>query len=193
MDAINPNTVKAWKIVVAAIVIFTCGVITGGLLGYTIAGQASYRIRNQARMLRLLPSPMDFARAQPPQPDQQLLEQRRIEFLRAAQRQLKLTEEQKARIGKIIREAQEKSRAIMRDVLPELRREWDCAYQSILSELTPEQRTKFMRLVRRWFAENIGKGNWSDQPRGQSRVSSQFGTGEAQADTNSRGCQSDRY
>lgn len=145
----------AWKIVFATAAIFFSGTITGAVLVWmttrTVA-PADVPARKQP-ILRPVPPPGELVEAGRPETAQQSLAQRRAEFIRIAHWHLNLTQEQRQKIELILREAQERTRALMQDVAPELRREWERAYEQILDTLTPEQREKFQKLVRRRFMQ----------------------------------------
>jgi Spy/CpxP family protein refolding chaperone len=119
--------VNTWKIILATVVIFGAGVITGGLL-----------VDHASR-----------AKAKPPREFQVSLEQRRIEFLLNATRELKLSPEQRQRIEHLVRESQERTRKLWEQVGPEMRKELAEVREKIREELTPPQRKRFEELMKR--------------------------------------------
>jgi hypothetical protein len=120
------GAVNSWKIILATMVIFATGVVTGGLLVHHI------EVRNpRARR----PSPS----AHPAQPASAGV--MRLEFLRRAQHELDLTPEQQERIDRIIKESQDRTRKVMEPVLQRTRQEF-------MDVLTPEQLTRFERMVK---------------------------------------------
>jgi len=139
---------NTWKIILATVVIFAAGVITGGLL-------VSHANRINARQVRRLtnvleswhPRERDILRPDGPGP-QPLLERQRMEFILAVHRELNLTPQQRRRIEKIVREGQEKTKAILENVRPELREEWQEVHEKIRAELTPAQRKRFEELLK---------------------------------------------
>lgn len=144
-----------WRIVFATVAIFLSGTITGAVLvwvGTKTVMPADAYVRKQP-VLRPVPTPGELVELGRPEAVQQGLERRRAEFIRTAHWHLNLTREQRQKIDSILREAQERTRALMRDVTPELRREWENAYGQILDTLTPEQREKFQKLVTRRFMQ----------------------------------------
>lgn len=116
--------VNTWKIILATIVIFGAGVVTGGLL-------VSHVTRAKAKPVQLS------------------LEQRRIEFLLNVTRELKLSPEQRERIERLIRESQERTRQLWERVGPQMRRELAEVKEKIREELTPPQRKRFEELMKR--------------------------------------------
>jgi len=125
--------VNSWKVILATMVIFGTGVVTGGLL-----------VRNA-----------DRGRVNRPQPNQQALRPAqattagmRVEFLRRVQRDLDLTAEQRERVDRILKESQERSRKIMEPVSPLLREELQRTKEAFRDELTPNQRARFDELLK---------------------------------------------
>jgi len=121
--------VNTWKIILATIVIFGAGVVTGGLLVH--------------HELMGLPQPKN-ARAQP-RPFAQAPLGMRLEFLRRAERELDLTPEQGERIDKILKESQDRTHKL---VEPIIRDQLQRTRQEFLEVLTPDQRTRFEEFVR---------------------------------------------
>lgn len=114
-------------------VIFGAGVVTGGLLVlHSDRGRDS----------------------QPPRPAQRVAGPvaagvMRLEFLRRAQRELNLSPEQRQRVDAIIKESQERSRAILEPVEPQLHEELRRTREEFRSVLTPEQGARFDELIKR--------------------------------------------
>lgn len=137
-----------WKIVIATVIIFGTGVVTGGLL-------VSHVQRLNARQMRRItgaletwrPRPAELLRSVQDNPGP-LFDQRRLEFIRVIQRQLNLTPEQRARIEQIVREGQEVTRQITESIRPQLREHWAEVNRKIRAELTPEQRARFDELLK---------------------------------------------
>jgi hypothetical protein len=143
--------VNTWKIILATIVIFGAGVVTGGLLvGYADRGKLK-----QPRPRMTMPQPGQLApplRDFPRRPEQELqrsLEQRRMEFLLNASRELKLSSEQRERLERLIGESQERTRQLWERVGPQMRRELAEVKEKIREELTPQQRKRFEELMKR--------------------------------------------
>lgn len=143
--------VNTWKIVLATVVIFGAGVITGGLL-VTHADRAKLRqIRARvaaAQPAQWTPPLREFPRRA--EKELQLsLEQRRMEFLLNVTRELGLSPEQRERIERLIRESQERTRQLWERVGPQMRKELGEVKEKIREELTPEQRKRFEELMKR--------------------------------------------
>lgn len=121
---------KAWKVILAAVLLFAAGAATG---------VAITRLRTQAKVR---------AQAQKRSPLPAVAWQR-YEFLRRAQRDLKLSDEQKARIEARVKESQERFRRLWEPIAPQAREEFEQLRAQIRAELTPEQQARFDELVKK--------------------------------------------
>ena len=128
---------NSWKVILATMVIFGTGVITGGLLVKNTAGPVKDR-RPKNIVAPTNPPPLTVVPAQ----------LQRMEFLLRARNELNLTPEQHEHIEKIIREGQEKSRKLWEGVAPEMRKELQSVHEKIRAELSPEQRRRFEQLLK---------------------------------------------
>jgi hypothetical protein len=143
--------VNTWKIILATVIIFGAGVVTGGL----VVRHADHLSAKQLRALTTAAQPGHWTpplREFPRRPEQELklnIEQRRIEFLLNASRELKLSPEQRERIERLIRESQERTRQLWERVGPQMRRELAEVKEKIREELTPQQRKRFEELMKR--------------------------------------------
>jgi hypothetical protein len=142
--------VNPWKIVLATLVIFGTGVITGGLL-------VSYSDR---ALHSSTPGPMaaNNPRATPGTPNPGVRENRipppmpvplRKDFLDRLEHELNLTAVQREHIEKIISEGQERTRQIWQNVEPEMRAELMTTRDRIRNELTADQLQRFEDILRR--------------------------------------------
>ena len=116
-----------WKVILATVIIFGTGVLTGGFVT-----QRAFRDRpaahdRHARQPDLVPTP-HFVRR---------------EFLQQMDRHLDLTPQQYERIAKILQDSQERTRIIVGLVSPEIQEELREVRKEIRAELDPEQRKKF--------------------------------------------------
>ncbi len=128
---------NTWKVILATMVIFAAGVVTGGMLSWKL--QHAY-----LPYLPQRPRPAMDRRVQPPSPGGA-----RLEFLRRAQRDLNLTPEQRERIDAILKESQERNRQLMEPVAPQIRLELQRTKEEFRQVLTPEQRARFDELIRK--------------------------------------------
>jgi Spy/CpxP family protein refolding chaperone len=113
--------VKAWKVILATLVIFCAGLVVGGLVEKRIAAAAP---------------PPAVASSRPGQT-------RLTSLLRRMDRELALTSEQHAQIEKIVSACQEKTRELYKPVALEMSSQTAAACQQIRDLLTPDQQTKF--------------------------------------------------
>ena len=122
---------NTWKVILATVVIFGSGVVTGGLL-----------VRQSVRV-RPPQNPGWNRPAQAPNAGGM-----RLEFLRRAQRELKLTQEQHRQIDAVLKQSQERIRKMMEPVQPRLREELQQAREQVRNVLEPRQRARFDELLR---------------------------------------------
>ena len=112
---------KPWKVILATLVIFVAGMVTGGLA-----------------TKRLQPEP---AATKAPASLQ------RFDLLRRMEKRLDLTPLQQERIGQIVHESQERSKKAWEQVRPIIRDEFQRVQDRIREELSPEQAKKFETLL----------------------------------------------
>jgi Spy/CpxP family protein refolding chaperone len=125
--------VNAWKPILAALVIFAAGVVTGGL---TI----------QIRQPRPSPypggnTPIRKVAAMP-------REAQLRELSRRMQAELDLAPEQRDRIEAIVRDSQERMKSVRDEVGKKIGEEFREMRQKIRTELTPDQRRKFAEIMK---------------------------------------------
>ncbi|MGP8201049.1 MAG: Spy/CpxP family protein refolding chaperone [Limisphaerales bacterium] len=125
-----------WKVILATMVIFGCGVITGALLMKTELPAAS--------------APADMAQhpSIPSNTPPPLTQFQRPEFLRRMQKQLDLTASQRDEIAKIMKASQERNRPYWDQIAPHMREEVKKVREEIRQMLTPEQQTKFDEMLK---------------------------------------------
>jgi hypothetical protein len=126
--------VNTWKVILATIVIFGAGVVTGGLL-----------VRH-SQTIQALPLPRPAGQARPPLPPSAA--GLRIEFLRRAERDLDLSPAQRERVDRLIKESQDHTHQILEPVSPQLHQQLEQTRAAFLEVLTPEQRARFDQLVK---------------------------------------------
>ena len=123
-----------WKVILATMVIFGTGVVTGGLL----VRQADHgRDRRPQRAGAMVHS----AQAAP-------AGVMRIEFLRRMEQELVLTPEQRDPIDKVLKDGQERMKKLMDTVEPRRREEFKRTMEEFRAVLTPEQHKRFDELVK---------------------------------------------
>ena len=110
-----------WKVILATLVIFAAGMVTGGLA-----------------MKRLQPLPTTTK--VPPS-------LQRVELLRRMAKRLDLTPSQQERIEQIVRESQERTKKAWEQIRPMIHDEFQRVQDRIRDELSPEQEKKFEKLL----------------------------------------------
>jgi Spy/CpxP family protein refolding chaperone len=126
--------VNTWRVILATMVIFGTGVVTGGLL-------VRYAEHGPARHPQHTGSVTHPAPASPAAGS-------RIEFLRRLERELDLTPEQREPIDKVLKDGQERTKKLMETVEPRRREEFKRTMEEFRAVLTPEQGKRFDELVK---------------------------------------------
>lgn len=112
---------STWKVILATLIIFAAGVVTGGLF---VKGSSKKAAK---------PKEVNLVRT---------------EMLRRLTRDLNLNAQQRQKINDILQESNERGK-ILRDVIePELRAEYKKAIEDIREQLTPSQRNRFDELLK---------------------------------------------
>jgi hypothetical protein len=153
--------VNSWKVILAAVVIFGAGVLTGGLLVNDIdhsflqnvrlpfVGTGPHPQTEGHDQLR----PEEFPRPRSP-------EMLKKEFIERFDNALKLTPAQHDAIQKIITEGQEQNHQIWTNsgVAPKMRRVMEEVQQQIRAQLTPDQQKQFETLVKQLAPRHPPRG-----------------------------------
>ena len=126
---------NTWKVILATMVIFGTGVVTGGLL--VRHAEHGRDRRPQRASERGPPGAAHFRRASCA-----------FEFLRRMERELDLTPEQREPIDKILKEGQERMKKLMETVEPRRREELKRTMEEFRGVLTPEQQKRFDDLLK---------------------------------------------
>lgn len=134
---------KAWKIILAALVLFAAGVATGTTVT-TIRARAAHKAE-LAKLAKRSPLPPTAWQ--------------RFDFLRRAQRDLNLSEDQKTRIDALLKESQDHFRKLWEPVAPQVKVEFDALRDRIRAQLTAEQQQRFDELLKK------PERRWSDEKR----------------------------
>jgi Spy/CpxP family protein refolding chaperone len=126
--------VNWWKVILATMVIFGAGVITGALVVEFALNDNSARHQRTAFGSRFMESGSPGGM--------------RFEFLRRTQGALELTADQRERIDKILKQSQERTRKLMEPVTPQLHQEIQRAKTEFREVLTPAQQARFDELLK---------------------------------------------
>lgn len=163
-----------WKVILATMVIFGTGVVTGGLL-----------VRHAERGRDRHPQRIGGA-VRPAQPlSAGVL---RIEFLRRMERELELTPGQREPIDRILREGQERTKKLMDTVEPRRREEFKKTIEEFRTVLTPEQRKRLDTLIKQQQQRTRDQRKAATPPERAPQVLS---PGNSSATTNSKSGPSD--
>lgn len=157
-----------WKVILATVVIFGAGVLTGDLLVNHVvhSHQKSPHhpsVNNPARAQAsgpATPAPLEFSM---PRPAREM----RKQFVQQINESLNLTPEQRVKIEKIIAEGQERNREIWTNAAPKMRLVIQDVNLQIRAELTPEQLRPFEELLKHppRRSPNGTNGSLSTAPR----------------------------
>lgn len=139
-----------WKVILATLVIFGAGVVTGGLLvhhAYRVS-QGSPRVAQEPPSHHGRPETVtkETSRASNP-PGQHMLGSRK-DFLKNLDQELQLTAEQRERIEKVLCQGQEQTRQLWEKISPEMKEEWKYVKERIRAELTEEQKARFDKCMK---------------------------------------------
>ena len=140
---------NSWKIILATVVIFGAGVITGGLLVNHVKDKPPGDAEPPVPGANIRPSADNHGSARPPEvPLPRLAERLSKEFVHRLNDALRLTPEQRDAIAKIVAEGQERNHVIWTNVAPQMRKVMQDVNQQIRAELTPEQVKQFEELMK---------------------------------------------
>ena len=139
-----------WKVILATVVIFGAGVLTGGLLvDYVTHSHPKNFRRPQANAVvrpptnnTVVPGPQDF-------PMPRMAKEMGKQFVQQLNDKLLLTPQQREKIEKIIAAGQNQNLEIWTNTVPKLRAVIQEVNQQIRAELTPEQVKPFEELLKR--------------------------------------------
>ena len=141
---------NTWKVILATLVIFGTGVVTGGLLvTYSDSVQRHQRRQMLTEVQRLAQrtNASNAAREiRVPLPPNLIL---RKDFLERLDRELKLNAGQHERIEKFISEGQERIKGLCQKIEPQVHEELAETREKIRTELTPVQQTQFAEIFKR--------------------------------------------
>jgi len=126
--------VNSWKVILATMVIFGTGVVTGSLLVRSVERSWEHRPQRVGAAVR--------------QGQLSAAGLMRIELLRRLERELELTTEQRESVDRILRGGQERMKKLMQTVEPRRREEYRKTVEEFRAVLTPEQRKRLDTLLK---------------------------------------------
>jgi Spy/CpxP family protein refolding chaperone len=144
--------VNPWKVILATMVIFACGVITGSLVTRNWSGPVLVAVAPSPTPTNLTPSLPPFGIQRP-------------EFLRRLDKQLDLTPDQRAKIEDIIKSSHDRTQLLWQQVAPQMNEELKRVREEIRLALTPEQRKRWAELNKRRKPEAAPSQPPSPPPR----------------------------
>lgn len=127
-----------WKVIFATLVIFCSGLITGAVL------LRHFERPHPPRKPQSANPSAPAAQTNAPSP----WHQQQRDLLKRMEKQLDLSPEQREHIDKIMKESQERTKAIREKIAPELRDEVKRLREQIRVELTPDQQKTFDEAVK---------------------------------------------
>jgi Spy/CpxP family protein refolding chaperone len=131
--------VSPWKVILATMIIFGCGVVTGGLVvKVRTAHVRTVRVDGHGAV-------RNASNATPGAPPWQL---QRKDFLDKMDKQLELTPEQRQKIDKVMHDSLDRTRPLWQQIAPQMRDEMKRVREEIKKQLTPEQQKKFNDLLK---------------------------------------------
>jgi hypothetical protein len=142
--------VNTWKVILATLVIFGAGVVTGGLIVSLSNRESKPLAKIASADDPARPPDGETNRAPVRLPPPVSVPQHSVsrDFLTCLDRELKLSPEQRERIKKIIAEGQEQTKTLWKTIEPDVHKEMREIKDKIRAELTPEQQTRFNELLK---------------------------------------------
>lgn len=140
---------NTWKVILATLVIFGAGVITGGLLvSYSDRVLHPASPKPPARPIPPGPAGRPIPGVAPNRLPAPMPVPLRKAFVDQLERELSLSAAQRERIEAIISSGQERTRQAWQVIEPRMRRELTDTRARIRTELTPDQQVRFEELMR---------------------------------------------
>jgi hypothetical protein len=142
---------NSWKIILAIVVIFGAGLVTGGLLSHHLSSQPAARIETSIAEPGPRPAADNHGPDRPPEvPLPRLAERLSKEFVRRLDKSLHLTLVQSNNIARIVAEGQERNHVIWTNVAPQMRKVMQDVNSQIRAELAPDQLKQFEELMKQY-------------------------------------------
>jgi Spy/CpxP family protein refolding chaperone len=131
--------VSTWKVILATLVIFATGVVTGGLL-------VNFAVKHDVTLpLAAAPTPpvVNSSTNHISQPAANPWQVQNRNLLRRMEREIGLTAGQREQMEQIITNSQERTKFIWKPITPQMSREMARVRHEMRDQLTPDQATKF--------------------------------------------------
>jgi Spy/CpxP family protein refolding chaperone len=151
--------VKIWKVIIAVMLIFGAGVVTGGLIVRSLVPRQT--AARQSTSILGMPASSNG----PISPARQM-------FVQKVRRELDLTPDQSTQVDDIMRESRKRMNKIYEPVMPEAREETRRVRQEIQAILSPEQKKKFNEVFKRRQHEG-GEEHKNNRARGETNAANE--------------------
>ena len=125
---------KEWKVILATLVIFGTGVVTGGLLVH---------LTSQKQGRPKLPPLIGSGPVQNQKDIRGLVHEQRYEYMRRLAHALELTPEQAGKVDKFLTDSQQRTKTLWEPMQGKLNEEVRKTLEQIRDVLSPDQRKKF--------------------------------------------------
>ena len=133
------------KVILATMVIFACGVITGAIVSRTVAKPESPPALVAAPSTPVAPAASTNAANLPRAP---ILQLQRADVLKRLDSKLDLSQDQHDQIARIMKTSQERTQVLWTQIAPQMKDELKKVREEIRGVLTPDQRKQFAELFR---------------------------------------------
>jgi Spy/CpxP family protein refolding chaperone len=151
--------VNTWKAILAALVIFGAGFVTGTALN---------RLADESKAIAppAMPAAATRNAARSSQMPIPMVQLRKIELMGRVQKALDLTADQHARIEKIIGDGQDQIQDLWNQVAPDIQDEFEDVKKKVCAQLTPEQETRFNMMMKQQLLLHARPGATNAPPQG---------------------------
>lgn len=140
---------KYWNVVLAALAIFACGVMTGGLVvSHVYRSHPPAALAHTSSEGEMAPRREKMGSRIPSRGSLEWIAKARMDFLERIGHQLQLSDEQGEKIGQILRDRQAGVKRISERIEPDIRNELRQANEEVRDVLTPNQQRLFERIMR---------------------------------------------
>lgn len=152
---------NSWKVILATVVIFGAGVVTGGLLVNYVDHSRPRNFHRPPSDSGERPQPENAGRDQQRPPDfsmSRFADRMSKQFVQQLNDTLQLTPEQRDKIAKILADGQEQNREIWTNVAPRMFAVMQDVNRKIRAELTPAQQKDFEELLKKFMPRRPPSG-----------------------------------
>jgi Spy/CpxP family protein refolding chaperone len=147
--------VSPWKVILATMVIFACGVITGGVFTRTMVVKTDSSVPSSNVITSVAATNSNSTSNSISGTTNRnpmvapVMQMQRAEFLKRLEKQLDLTPAQHDEVAKIMRASQDRTQPLGNEIAPQMNDELKRVRDEIREVLTPEQRRKYQEALRK--------------------------------------------